>query len=313
MTMRILVFGAGVLGSYLAHVLVRGGNDVTVLARGKRAEQLKKDGLVIRHYFQRKNTVDEVKVIHELQSDDFYDLVFVVMKYNDFPSVLPILAENQSQNIVLVGNNADAHGMQSVLQEKSIVKKNVVFGFQLSGGLREESGRMICIRGGGQMVLGSMDGEIPIKPLLETAFKYVKYKLAYHEDMDAWLKSHIVTIVALNSVSFLHDGDLKKVSKDKKLLKQAILVMDEGFQILEKLGYAITPANQVNVIRKHRQIVYYGLKIIHKLPFMKLVDGSFSEIAALFDSFAKLKQQLNIATPNWDDLEKRAISKFIRG
>src|SRR5690554_3868981 len=180
MTMRILVFGAGVLGSYLAHSLIRGGNDVTVLARGKRAEQLKKDGLVIRHYFQYKTTGVKVKVIHELQSDDLYDLIFVVMKYNDFPSVLPILAENQSQNIVLVGNNADVHGMQAVLQEQSNAKKNVIFGFQLSGGLREDSGRIICIRGWGQMVLGSLDGEIPIKPLLENAFKHVKYKLTYH-------------------------------------------------------------------------------------------------------------------------------------
>ncbi|OMF24115.1 2-dehydropantoate 2-reductase [Paenibacillus sp. FSL H8-0548] len=309
--MRVLVFGAGVLGSYLAHALVRGGNDVTVLARGKRAEQLKKDGLVIRHYFQLKNTVDEVKVIQELQSDDFYDLVFVVMKYNDFPAVLPILAENKSHNIVLVGNNADARGMQNVLQETSVVKKNVIFGFQLSGGLREESGRMICIRGGGQMLLGSLDGEIPFKLLLENAFKHVKYKLSYHEDMEAWLKSHIVTIVALNSISYLYDGDLKRASKDKKLLKKAISVMDEGFQVLEELGYTITPANQVNFIRKHRQGVYYGLKIIHKLPFMKLIDGTFSEIAALFDSFDKLKQQVNIATPNWDELEKQAISKFI--
>ncbi|ALC85547.1 2-dehydropantoate 2-reductase [Bacillus sp. FJAT-22090] len=309
--MRILVFGAGVQGSYLAHTLVRGSNDVTVLARGKRAEQLKKHGLVIRHYFQHKNTIDEVKVIHELQPDDLYDLIFVVMKYNDFPSVLPILAENQSQNIVLVGNNADAHGMQNILQEKSAMTKNVTFGFQLSGGLREESGRIICLRGGGQLLLGSLDGEITIKPLLENAFKHVKFKLAYHDDIDAWLKSHIVTIVALSSVGYLYDGDLKKVSKDKKLLKQAISVMDEGFQILEILGYTITPANQVNFIRKHRQSVYYGLKIVHKLPFMKLMNGSYSEIAALFDSFDKLKQQLNIGTPHWDELEKQTISKFI--
>lgn len=86
--------------------------------------------------------------------------------------------------------------------------------------------------------------------------------------MDAWLISHIVTIIALNSISFLNDGGLKKVSKDKKRLKQAIFVMDEGFQILEKLGYTITPAKQVSLIRKHRQVVYYVLKIIHKLPFI---------------------------------------------
>jgi 2-dehydropantoate 2-reductase len=47
----------------------------------------------------------------------------------------------------------------------------------------------------------AMLGEIPIKPLLENAFKNVKYKLTYHEDIDAWLKSHIVPIVALNSLS----------------------------------------------------------------------------------------------------------------
>lgn len=56
--MNVLVYGAGVLGSYLAHVLARGGNEVSLLARGKRAEELEKDGLVIRHYFQRKTTVD---------------------------------------------------------------------------------------------------------------------------------------------------------------------------------------------------------------------------------------------------------------
>jgi 2-dehydropantoate 2-reductase len=59
------------------------------------------------------------------------------------------------------------------------------------------------------------------------------------------------------------------------------------------------------------RVAYYGLKIIHKLPFMKLVDGSFSEIVALFDSFAKLKQQVNIATPHWDELEKQVISKYV--
>ncbi|GFZ83140.1 hypothetical protein GCM10008018_31420 [Paenibacillus marchantiophytorum] len=182
--MRLLVYGAGVLGSYLAHALVRGGHDVTMLARGRRAQQLQTDGLVIRHYFQRKTTVDEVNVIQTLSSEDGYDLIFVVMKYNDFPSVLPILAANQSSHIILVGNNADAYGMLNFLNEHSVVPKHNVFGFQLSGGLREESGRIICIRGGGQMILGSLSGEISFKPLLEKAFQHASYKLTYQNDME---------------------------------------------------------------------------------------------------------------------------------
>ncbi|OCT15910.1 2-dehydropantoate 2-reductase [Paenibacillus pectinilyticus] len=310
--MRILVFGAGVLGSYLAHSLVRGDNDVTVLARGKRAEQLERDGLVIRHYFQRKTTVDKVKVIRALQPDDTYDLIFVVMKYNDFPTVLSILAENESSNIVLVGNNADAHGMQRFLLENSQGTKNVAFGFQLSGGIREASGRMICIRGGGQMVLGSLNGEIPFKAQLERAFKQAKYKLTYEADMDAWLKSHIVLIVAMNAILYLNNGDVKKVAKNKKHLKQAISAMVEGFAMLEKLGYALIPAGQAKMIRKYRYAVYLGLKLYHRLPFAKLVDGSYAEIVALLDSFDPLKRQAMLPMPNWDELEQQSVAKFKR-
>lgn len=102
--------GAGVLGSYLAHVLVRGGNDVTALARGRRTEELKRDGIVI--LIQRKTTVDRTHVIESLAENDTYDLIFVVMKYTDFPAILPILAKNRSRNILLVGNNTDADQME---------------------------------------------------------------------------------------------------------------------------------------------------------------------------------------------------------
>lgn len=75
--MKILIYGAGVLGSYLAHVLVRGDNDVTMLARGQRFKELKKNGLIIRHYVQCKTTVDKVNVIntcvrHHLCGDAVY-------------------------------------------------------------------------------------------------------------------------------------------------------------------------------------------------------------------------------------------------
>lgn len=38
--MKILVYGAGVMGCELAHVLMEGNNDVTLLARGSWKEVL---------------------------------------------------------------------------------------------------------------------------------------------------------------------------------------------------------------------------------------------------------------------------------
>ncbi|MPQ27432.1 ketopantoate reductase family protein [Bacillus paralicheniformis] len=302
--MKILVYGAGVLGSYLAHVLVRGGHDVTVLARGNRANELERNGVVIRHYFQLKTTVDPVRVIRTLEADESYDLIFVVMKYTDFKPVLPVLAANRSRCIVLVGNNADAYGMLDELQEMSLTEKQIAFGFQLSGGTRA-NGRVICIRGGGQMVLGGLDGPIPFQPLLEKAFAKVKYKLVFHEDIDAWLKSHIVPILALNAYLFTKDGRMKKTAGDKKRLKQIIAAIDEGFSVLESMDYTITPASQATFVRKHKLMAYIAIKIYDMLPFSKLVDGSFGEMAALYDTFSQLKRKANIPTYHWDDLEKQ--------
>lgn len=308
--MKVLIYGAGVLGSYLAHTLIRGGNNVSILARGRRYEQLKDDGIVIRHHLQRKNTVDAVNVIDKLRPEEHFDLIFVVMKYNQFSSVLPILAENISSNIVIVGNNADVSSMQTYLNENSKVEKNIAFGFQISGGMREENGRVISLRIGGKMVIGSIDGELSFKSTLEKAFKETKYKLNFNENIDGWLKSHFIPIIAMNSVHYINNFDLKKIAKDKNAIMQMISVMDEGFMVLEKLGYRIDPAFQVKMVRNYRNLSYHGLKIFHKLPMTNLMEGSFGEIKALYDTFDELKQEAKISTPNLDDLQKRSTSKY---
>ncbi len=60
---KVLVYGSGVIGCYLAHVLCAAGNDVTLLARGQWKEQLQQNGLRIRHHLQRKTTLDHPRVI----------------------------------------------------------------------------------------------------------------------------------------------------------------------------------------------------------------------------------------------------------
>ena len=47
--MRILVYGAGVSGSNLASNLHKAKKDVTILARGKWAENIKKNGLKVKN------------------------------------------------------------------------------------------------------------------------------------------------------------------------------------------------------------------------------------------------------------------------
>ncbi|MHA6530930.1 ketopantoate reductase family protein [Paenibacillus sp. BAC0078] len=304
--MKILVYGAGVLGSYLAHVLVRGGNDVTILARGRRFEELQKNGNVIRHYFQLYTTTDKVAVINELRPEDIYDLIFVVMKYPDFQSVLPALAANHSNHVILVGNNAAPQAMQNYLQANSPVEKKVAFGFQVNGGWRE-SGRMINVRGYKvQMIIGGLGEELPWRAVIDQAFVNANYTLTYHHDMDEWLKSHYIMILPLNFIASSYDGDLRKAAKDSKLLMHVISAVDEGNQVLEHLGYTVTPASQVKLARKQRRMFHLVLKLVLSTPVGRMLLGdkavSADEVSALHQAFTELKKRADIPTPNWDRL-----------
>lgn len=87
--MKVLVYGVGVIGSYLAHVLCAAGNDVTLLARGQRKRDLEERGLAIRHYLQRSDTVDRPEITDTLDSGVRYDAVFAVMQYQQMLAILP--------------------------------------------------------------------------------------------------------------------------------------------------------------------------------------------------------------------------------
>lgn len=64
--MKILVYGAGVLGCNLARNLLRAGKDVTLLARGNWAAEIKQNGLRIKDKFSPRTSVSRIPVVTEL-------------------------------------------------------------------------------------------------------------------------------------------------------------------------------------------------------------------------------------------------------
>ena len=64
--MKFLVFGAGVLGCNLANNLFRAGKDVTLLARGPWADEIRRNGLRIKNTLSRRTAVSPIPVAAEL-------------------------------------------------------------------------------------------------------------------------------------------------------------------------------------------------------------------------------------------------------
>lgn len=76
----MLDIGAGVLGSYLTHVLCAAGHEVSLAARGRRRQELEQNKLVVRHDFQRRTTVERPRILEQAELQR-RAAVFAVMQY----------------------------------------------------------------------------------------------------------------------------------------------------------------------------------------------------------------------------------------
>lgn len=130
MNTRILIYGAGAIGSIFAGKLKKYGNDVTILARRNRYKEIIDNGLVLRNALTDKVEVQNVRCIKELNEDDIYEYIIVVVQNKQVDNILPILAKNKSSNIVFVVNNPLGYSKYIT----AIGKERVMIGFPSAGG-----------------------------------------------------------------------------------------------------------------------------------------------------------------------------------
>lgn len=99
---RLLIFGAGVIGSLYALRFAQSGFDVTLLARGKRLDELKRKGL----RYNDNGTIKQlsIKTVEKLADDDIYDFIFVPVRYDQAESALSAIKNNQSKTIITLTN-----------------------------------------------------------------------------------------------------------------------------------------------------------------------------------------------------------------
>ena len=103
--MRILIYGAGVIGSLYAVLFAEAGYDTSVYARGKRLEFLKKNGLLYKKNQNIRRA--EATILGELSDNDAYDFILLTVRENQLYEALAELKNNKSNIIVTMVNSLD--------------------------------------------------------------------------------------------------------------------------------------------------------------------------------------------------------------
>jgi 2-dehydropantoate 2-reductase len=76
--MRILVYGAGNIGSLYAARLSQFGEDVSILARGERLARIREWGIELENVTSDEKTTVVVEPVETLGAHDAYDLVWLL-------------------------------------------------------------------------------------------------------------------------------------------------------------------------------------------------------------------------------------------
>ncbi len=295
--MRILIIGAGVLGSNLAHSIKK-GNDVTILARNKTYENLKNNGLIIKHKLG-KRSVDHFNVIDKLEENDIYDVIFVVSRFSSLDSIVKIIEKNKSKNIVFVGNNMNAE------KYMNIKAKNILFAFFMAAGKKYDGYiNSICLN---KIEIGRTDGKDISNEFIKSIFKETKIKVTIENKMNDYLKTHACAVLPLVFASYKVDGNLKLLKKDKEY---SLLIMDaiiEGYDVLKKLGYEILPKGEYeNCVNKKEKCAFiYRFMFSNFIGKMCISDHAMSareEFILLDNEFEKLKKKSKLETKVYDKL-----------
>jgi 2-dehydropantoate 2-reductase len=98
--MKIAIFGAGAIGSYLAASLHRAGEDVSVIARGRQLQAIRDNGIVLIEQGERYTA--RVTATADTRAAGPQDFVFVSLKAHQFPSVAADAATLMGKDTALV-------------------------------------------------------------------------------------------------------------------------------------------------------------------------------------------------------------------
>lgn len=232
--MKFMVFGAGVLGCNLANNFFRAGKDVTLLARGTWAEEIRSNGLRIKNTLSRRTAVSRIPVAAELSPEDAYDVIFVAVRYTQIETIIETLRASRAKTIIFLGNNVHTSETAALLPEK-----NVLFAFTSAAGQRESNYvDSVDLR---KITVGPLRDAPSQERLIQEIFAGMKYKVTYEPNMGDYLLCHAAFVLPAVFACYKTDGNLKKLKGDNAYLNRLIDANIEGYRAIRNAGHEILP------------------------------------------------------------------------
>ena len=231
--MRILVFGAGVIGSLYTALLAEAGHDVSVYARGRRLESLTQGGLL----YKRKGKIRKapVNILSRLDAEDRYDLVFLTVRENQLHAALEELRQNSSPTIVTMVNSLETYDQwEAICGAGRIIPAFPGAGGGFDGNVLDAALTPRLIQ---PTTFGKTDGK---EKDLAHVLRRAKIPCQIVTDMHAWQLCHLAMVVPIAD-AYYEAADPEHAGRNAALMRKTAKQIRDNLSAIAARKIRLSP------------------------------------------------------------------------
>lgn len=234
--MRVLIVGAGVIGTVYGAHLGAAGHSICVLSHPPRTDEIAAHGLIARDVLTGDQTGIGARVIDDAGADR-YDLVLVAVRSDQLAGASDRLgALDCAPTVLFFGNNPAGR-----LALPARVPGEVRLGFPGVGGImRGATADYVRIR---PQPTALEAGSDPRLAELDRALRGRGFAVQRVDDMDGWLAYHAAFVACIAAALYRCGTDAARLATDRQTLALMCAAITEAFAALHRAGVTGLPRN----------------------------------------------------------------------
>jgi 2-dehydropantoate 2-reductase len=288
--MRILVVGAGAVGGYFGARLIEAGRDVTFLVRARRAEEIKRQGLVIVSPHGDLTLHPETRTSEKISTP--YDLILLAVKsyalggaMNDFAAAVG------PETTILPVLNGIAHIDLLIAR---FGKKAVLGGVCLVATQIDPQGRIEQLAGFQSLRYGELDGSsTPRLEKVDEALRGAGFEASRSAEIMADMWRKWVQLATVGSITCLLGGNIGEIAAVAGGGDLSLAALQECSGIAGACGY---PPSAEFLKQQTVQLGNQGSSLTSSM-YRDLKKGAPVEVESILGDLWKRGQERGLATP----------------
>lgn len=296
--MRVLILGAGAIGSVLGGFLAKAGHSVTLFGRAWHLDAIRKKSLIIDGIWG-EHRIDNLHLCTDsasLLSQASFDWVFICVKAHQTAEAAELIKQFSGTDFYVCAFQNGLGNYEALIKQlpsNRVALGRVIFGAEIQPGRVHVS---VCAD---QVTIGAVDKHFPVDKIDELVDAFTKAKIPCRKSAkiitDLWAK--VLYNCALNALSTLLEVPYGKLLEHEGAPSLMRHIIEEAYCVAKAQGIQLMPSTASEYIDSLFKTLIPVTAAHHSSMLQDLKRGRATEIDAINGAIVRMAKQSGINAP----------------